>query len=251
MSMVTNRKNEYGHWLLEYLPMLLHLSVYEEETGRKPDIIVDKNPPGWMLESLSMLGYPDDRIVEWNNSFAEVDRLVIPFSGIFGYSPKTIRMSPVEYRWLRDRFLESVDGTDTSANERFYVSRQGVDRRKVTNFDDIKPVLDDFDIEVIRPEELSVTEQVRKFSKAGLFVGVQGSGLHNTIFAKNATVVEIFPPDIRQHAQYLLDNALGHDHRSIFGSARGGDRQKGSKYMSFQVNPEALRLMLEDVLSDQ
>lgn len=245
----THTDGHYGHWILEYLPMLLYLSVYEEATGREPDVVVDNNPPDWMLEHLEILGYHDDRIVEWNNGFAEVERLVLPFSGRFGYSPSVIRMSPVEYLWLRDRFLEAVDGTDTSADERFYISRQGTDRRHVTNFDEIKPVLDDFDIEVVRPETLSIEEQIRKFSRGGLFVGPSGSGLHNTLFAKNAKTVEIFAPDVRQHAQYLLDNALGHDYTSIFGSLHDGNRSLGKKYMSFQVNPEALRLVLDEVIS--
>ncbi len=238
----------YGHWLLEYLPMLLHLSVYEQETGRNPDIIVNKNPPGWIFESLDILGYPEDRIVEYDG-LTVVDRLVFPFSSVFGHSPGILRMSPVEYRWLRDRFLESVDNTDTSANERIYVSRQGT-RRHVTNFDEIEPVLEDFDIEVIRPEELSVKEQVRKFSRASLLVGVQGSGLHNSIFAKDATVVEVFPPDIRQHAQYLLDNGLGHDYHHMFGSVHDGEREEKRKHMSFQLDAEALRLTIEDALLD-
>ncbi|MDZ7687755.1 MAG: glycosyltransferase family 61 protein [Halobacteriales archaeon] len=251
MSMVgTHTDGHYGHWLLEYLPMLLHLSVYEENTGREPDIIVDKDAPDWMLETLRILGYDDERFVRFDDEFALVDRLVLPFSSVFAYSPKMIRMSPVEYRWLREWFLESVDGTDTSANERFYLSRQGVDRRQITNFDEIEPVLEEFGIEAVRPETMSVEEQVRKFSRGGLFIGPSGSGLHNTLFAKNAKTVEIFAPDVRQHAQYLLDTALGHEHTSVFGSFHDGDRSKGRKYMSFQVNPEALRKVLREVLSD-
>jgi len=248
----THTDGHYGHWLLEYLPMLFYLSVYEENTGSEPDIIIDKNAPDWMLETLRILGYDDERFVRFDDEFALVDRLVLPLpsSGKFAYSPRMTRMSPVEYRWLRDRFLESVEGTDTTANERFYLSRQGVDRRQITNFDEIKPVLDDFDIEVVRPETLSIEEQVRKFSRGGLFVGPTGSSLHNTLFAKNAKTVEIFAPDVRQHAQYLLDNALCHEHTSIFGSLHDGDKNRGRKYMSFQVNPEALRMVLDEVVSE-
>jgi capsular polysaccharide biosynthesis protein len=251
MSIAGTHSNHYGHFILEFLPMLLHLSVYEKETGREPDIIVKKDPPEWMLETLRILGYDDDRVVELENGFALVDRLVLPFSGRIASSSRMISMSPVEYKWLRDRFIESVDGTDTSANERFYISRQNIDRRRVTNFDEIKPVLDDFDIEVVRPETMSIEEQVRKFSRGKLFVGPSGTGLHNTLFAKNAKTVEIHPPNSRRNIQYLLDNALGHDYTLMFGSLNDPDSHGNMRmHASFQVNPEALRMLLEEVLSE-
>ena len=162
-------------------------------------------------------------------------------------------MSPIEYRWLRERFLESVDGTDTSANERFYISRQNVDRRQITNFDEIKPVLNDFDIEVVRPETMSIEEQVRKFSRGKLFVGPRGSGMHNTLFARDATVIQLYTPNTRHHTNYLIDTALGHNHEVyIFGSDydRKNTNAKYDRNMPFSVNPELLRLKLEEVLSD-
>ena len=241
MSMVTHL-NIYGHWLLEYLPMLLHLSMYEDATGRKPDIIVDKNPPDWMLESLRILGYSDDRLIRWDNRFAEIDRLVLPFTSKIAHTPRSIKMSPVEYHWLRDKYIDTVKKTDTSKENRYYISRQGTDRRYVTNFEEIKPVLNEFSVEIVRPEKLSFEEQVRKFSKGGLFVGPRGSGLHNTIFAKDSSVVEIFPPTTRHHIQYLLDNALGHDYTCVFGSEyQKKNFSSEDKHLPFRLNPDALR----------
>jgi capsular polysaccharide biosynthesis protein len=238
--------------------MLLHLSVYEKETGREPDIIVKKDPPEWMLETLRILGYDDDRIVEWDNGFAVVNNLVLPFASRVEHTPEEAQISPIEYRWLREKFLESVDGTDTSANERFYISRQNMKNpsgksgeRYVTNFDEIKPVLDDFDIEVVRPETMSIEEQVRKFSRGKLFVGPRGSGMHNTLFAKNAKVIQIYTPNTRHHTNYQIDNALGHNHEVyMFGSnydKRNTDAEH-DRNMPFSVDPDVLRAKLEKVL---
>ncbi|MDZ7687753.1 MAG: glycosyltransferase family 61 protein [Halobacteriales archaeon] len=258
MSMVTFI-DIYGHWLQDYLPMLLHLSVYEEKTGRKPDIIVDKNPADWMLETLRVLGYDEDRIIEWDNGFAVVDRLVLPNASRVAHTPSRTRMSPVEYRWLRERFLQSVEGTDTSKNERFYISRQGMrnpsglsGERYVTNFDEVREVLSDFDIEVVRPETMTIEEQVRKFSRGGLFVGPRGSGLHNTLFAKNSKTVEIYTPNTRHHIQHLFDYALGHEWTYIIGSEydKSTDSEE-DRNMPFRVNPDVLRSKLEDVLPDE
>jgi capsular polysaccharide biosynthesis protein len=160
-------------------------------------------------------------------------------------------MSPVEYKWLRDRFIESVDGTDTSANERFYISRQNIDRRRVTNFDEIKPVLDDFDIEVVRPETMSIEEQVRKFSRGKLFVGPRGSGMHNTLFAKNASTIEIYTPNTRHHIQHLFDYALGHDWTYMIGSEYDKTTEtEEDRNKPFRVNPDVLRTKLEETISD-
>ena len=248
MSMVTHLEI-YGHWLLEYLPMLLHLSMYEDATGSKPDIIVDKDPPDWMLESLRILGYPSNRVTELESGFVGVERLVLPFASILGETPAAIRLSPVEHHWLREKSLEAVNGTDTSKENRYYISRQGTDRRYVTNFEEIKSVLDEFSVEIVRPEKLSFEEQVRKFSKGGLFVGPRGSGLHNTIFAKDASVVEIFPPTTRFHIQYLLDISLGHDYTYVFGSEYEKKRSsEEDKHLPFRLNPDALRSALKQVI---
>jgi len=258
VSMITQR-GIYGHWLQDYLPMLLHLSVYEDETGRRRKIIVDKNPPTWMLETLRILGYDEDRIVEWDNGFAVVDRLVLPTASRMGHTPGSTRMSPIEYRWLRERFLESVDGTDTSANERFYISRQNMKNpsgrsgeRYVTNFDEIKPILDDFDIEVVRPETMSIEEQVRKFSRGKLFVGPRGSGMHNTLFAKNASTIEIYTPNTRHHIQHLFDRALGHDWTYMIGSEYDKTTEmEEDRNKPFRVNPDVLRTKLEKNTSNE
>jgi capsular polysaccharide biosynthesis protein len=252
ISLLTHIKTQptsYAHYLLEYFPMLLHLSVYETETGKKPKIIIENNSPDYVREGLEMLGYSGERIVEWNNGFAKVDRLVLPFSSIAHYEPGKSLMSPTEYRWLQQQSLSSVSDTEQRADGRFYISRQKTEKRHVTNFNEIKPILDDFDIEVIYAEDMSIEEQVRKFSEGELFVGPHGAGLFNTLFASNAKVIEIFTPNWTDPRAFLLNYAIGNDWTCIFGSKYcESTKRKEKRDSSFKLNPEVLRWRLNQSL---
>ena len=76
---------------------------------------------------------------------------------------------------------------------RIYIHRQGV-ARSVDNFEGIRSLLQNFDVEPVSLEKLSISEQVNLFSKADLVVAEHGAGLVNTIFMRpGSTVVEVFP----------------------------------------------------------
>jgi capsular polysaccharide biosynthesis protein len=251
--MVMRTRPHYAHWLLEYLPMLRAVSFYEETTGKTPTLIVNSDPPDWMRESLDLLGYHENRRHEWDGDRATIDRLVFPFSSVVGSTLEAVSYVPAEHRWLRGELLDSVSGTDRSGANRYYISRQGMDKRYVLNFAEIRPILEAYDFEVVRPEELSVTEQIRKFSQGSFFVGPLGGGLHNTFYATAATVLELLPPRTLYPTQCLLDNELGHDYTRLAGvqysvAAYEAVAGAGHKNTPFRVDPAALRLAIESKL---
>jgi hypothetical protein len=241
---------QYGHWLVEYLPKLLALSVYEERTGRTPDIIIPRDPPEWMTRSLSLLGYPDERLVEWTYETATVDRLVQPFTSTTLGSVATNEFSPIEHRWLRNQLLDAVDGESEGRDGRYYVSRQGMHTRYVENFEQIEPVLEAHGFRVVRPEELGFREQIELFSGAAVLVGSHASGLHNQLFTRDATVVEFFPPGIHEPSNQLLAGELGHDYVSLSGdrSATGSSGENGIE-ATYRIDPETLGTTLARVVS--
>lgn len=216
VNMVTHggRDANYGHWLSDYLLKLFHLEAYKRATGREPKLLVDVDPPVWMTDSLDLLGYGSDRRIEWDNSSARVATLVVPLASTTGVDSER-SYSPVEFQWLRAKLLESVRTEDTDTPSRIYVSRQQYDSlRKVSNFDEIRPVLEEYDFTILRPEQHSFEEQVRLFADASVVVGCTGSGLWNVLFSRDTTLIELYT----KHDTWKTAAAvLGHQFTRIVG----------------------------------
>ena len=82
--------------------------------------------------------------------------------------------------------------------------------RMVHNFNDVLPVLDEFGIQVVQPENLGLEGSVRMFGNAEFIIGPEGSGMRNMVWAKQAKVVEIFGHEVN-FGQWTLAHALGFD----------------------------------------
>lgn len=79
--------------------------------------------------------------------------------------------------------------------EVFFIDRSSSNSRNVLNLGEFNSFLQDYKIESIKLEDLSLAEQVQLFSGARLVLGVHGAGLTNIMFCKEGTdVVEILPP---------------------------------------------------------
>jgi len=69
----------YYHWTMEFLPKVRLLEQYQASTDRKPTVILPAAAPQWMYETLRLAGWDPDDCVEWTETTAHVDRLVVPF----------------------------------------------------------------------------------------------------------------------------------------------------------------------------
>jgi capsular polysaccharide biosynthesis protein len=122
--------------------------------------------------------------------------------------------------------------------------------------------MNEFDLEIIQPEKMTLEEQIRVFSNCELIVGPFGSGLHNMIFSKSTNIVEIFPPNYTSKLNKAIAYAMGHKYMSLFGMRAAMKDEKydeelvvrrskdvSYKNVSFEVHPESLRTVLIDALS--
>jgi hypothetical protein len=246
MIMHTSRYHHYGHWLGEYLPKLYHLYMYENITGKKPQVIIGNDPPKWMTQSLDLLGYGSERRIEWDDSSASINRLVVPLSTSTG--DDNFNYSPIELQWVRDKLLDSVELEDTCNTRRIFVSRQGLSRtRKTSNFEEIRTVLDEHNFEIIKPEKLSFHEQIQTFSNADLVVGVFGSGLGNILFSKKTHLIEILNSKyLPYNSAKALSIALGHSYTGInVESSERFERGTSEKNKPLIVSSE----MLDEVIT--
>lgn len=228
-------RNWYYHWIVEYLPKFRALEHYEAETGNRPPLLVEPDPPSWKLESIRLMGYSTDRCVSWNAPKASASRLVLPI-----HRPRRhyrFYPAPDDHEWMRRRAIANARA-EVDAPRVVYVSRSDADRRRIRNEVELLEGLSEFDIGRYVLSELSVDEQVRLFHDADVVVAPHGAGLANILFSDRLGVVEILTPDAGRPHFFFHSSVLGHEYECVVGEQTRGD---------IVVEPNAVRAAITAV----
>lgn len=213
--LVRHRSVNYYHWVFEYLRKLRALEEYQDKTGNDPTILIGRDQPRWVTDSLKLAGYDTADLTQWHGGVATVDRLVIPEHRAKAAVPSS------DCRWLRNRMTAN---TDSGANSRrIYVSRREADSRLVLNEDELMETLSTLGFEAYVLERMRFEDQVSLFDEAELVVGPHGAGLINTIFSADTDIVEfLHEGDVRPH-YFELANLLSHGYDFLICDSRGED----------------------------
>lgn len=181
----------YSHWTEEWLPLLEGLQYYTEKTGIEPTIIVPKNSPSFVPQSLELLGYNEDDYVEWTDGRAYVERMVLPsIRRCYSDTSDDYMRMLSGLEWLRNAALENVDPVDETT--RLFISRQDADTRRIYNHDEAWELLESLGFDRVLLTELDYVKQKRLFSSAEIVVGTHGAGLNEIVFAPDAAVLELY-----------------------------------------------------------
>lgn len=232
----------YFHWTVETLTRLEGVEAYRERTGEKPKLIVGPNPTRFQLESLALLGYDRDDLIEWDRAHATVDRLIVP-SVRRELNPG--ETSPVAHQWLHERMRDAADGESTDAEDvsnLVYVSREDADYRRILNEDEVLDALEPYGFEKYVLSERSMAEDVSLFAQADVIVAPHGAGLTNALYADDATVVELFRSNYVQPVYFVLSKQLGLGYRYLLCDYEGTD---------IRVDVDALEAVVADALEQR
>jgi len=216
----------YYFWLLEYLPKLRAYEYFVEQKNKTPKILVQPDPPDYMIESLILAGVKPEHIIEWKGGLQKVNNVVLTdhrirkFSGKgpngFDYNP-----SPRDTRWVKNELLKNIDYNKDKKRypNKIYISRQKASRgRRIENYKPLMEKLRERGFESFIFEDLSFEEQVLICNNADVIVGPHGAGLTNMIFADSASVVEIFNKEFLKPVYYLLAEECGHAYSWYIGN---------------------------------
>jgi capsular polysaccharide biosynthesis protein len=176
--------HNYGHFLIDCLPALLAA----EQAGAlasHPPVAPPLLP--WQAELLTLLGVTPTVID------APVARLG---EAVFA-TPMDhfLHASGPPLDAVRDRILAAAAITDDpEAPKRIYISRLGSLKRVLVNEAELEAELQARGFTVVRPETLSVRDQIALFHRAEVIVAPAGAALANILFCKpGATLIEIQP----------------------------------------------------------
>lgn len=226
----------FFHWVVEDLARVEGVVRYEEETGRRPTILLPPQPKPFQVETLELLGFGEDDWIEWDRWFGTVNRLVIP-SVQRSYTDGVA--SPAQTEWLRKQMLETTEDVDHEFSSRIYISRDDSTRRRLVNEAELMEVLEDEGFECYKMSEHSEAENVRLFADADIIVSPHGAGLTNVMYASDAIVVELRPNNDYSWVYYVMSEKNGLEYRYV----EGDDNPEGE---NFRIDTrEALKALPE------
>lgn len=245
-----NNYINFGHWLLEDLPRLRAYDHYENETGRKPKILLKKDPPSWMVETIELLGFTSSDWIVRDGGSASVSRLVVPkLSAVHSWDPQ---FQPSDRRWVSEQMKSQIDlNAGRPFSNRVFVSRQGQSRRYVENFDEVMSRISALGFEAVRPEELSIEDQIRLFDQADIIAGVTGSAFANIVFACDAILVQIVPDGTEIPPWYVYTAEQGLDYDYMFAEPVGPKAPNKNSNIRIHAGnlTEKLRVVIERQVS--
>jgi len=243
-SLVTWRSKNYFHWITDCLIRLEGLEYYQQQTGKKPILVIDSKPPKWQIESLRLLGYDSDRCLRWDRSRIKVKELVV-----LSIRREQRLPSPAACFWFRQRILSNlpnIESQSLSFSSRIYIARPKTAGRQVINEDDVLKALTPLGFVAYTLEKMSFSDQVRLFAQAETVVASHGAGLVNMIFAQHLNVIELFGatgnPDY-----FLLAKAMGF-HYACLASDTKGWNQYSEKFNGLVVDVAQLQALVTKIL---
>ena len=207
---------DYGHWLID---ILTRIALLKE--GYSDLLFLVAEPlQGYMWQSLDLLGITRDQVVPVTAGWYRLESLLACHAAQRYTVPKREHLLE-----LTSRLIRGAWGSETlpAPWRSVYVSRNK-SRRKITNEQDILPVLREYGFEPVYAEDLSLKDQIRLFNETRVVLGPHGAGMNNDIFCQpGAVVVELYNPVRYNWCVREVANIMGHEHWFMFGNNVNND----------------------------
>ncbi|RAA20101.1 hypothetical protein DN523_22480 [Burkholderia multivorans] len=232
-------KNNYGHVLVEMLSKCESLL----KAGLTPmRLIVPSLAEDLRIHFEKMLhaAYGDAfSLIYMTTPLAKVDELVVPGPVTRHNSQKSHAVSTLAAR------LRKAAGVRRGF-EKIYVSRSGHPNRRMENEHVIEEIVQSYGFKIVRPETMSVLDQVATFSSAQHVMGPLGAGLTNSVFSPEGAQVTVIDPGLYDFFFYDLASLRGQQFNWIF--TQPIEINDGSRLHSNYVVDAALIKQVLDVV---
>jgi capsular polysaccharide biosynthesis protein len=202
----------FWHWMADCLPQLLTLEQYMD--GRPLALLSSDNLGGFQRETLKLM-LPKTMTLEFvpKNTWIRTDRFIMPsyLSGrCNGYLPEDY------YAEIRRRITHGLGLPQSARPElRLYLSRAGAKRRRVANEDLVVQCLARYGFTAVRPETMSLREQVQLFQRAEVIVGPHGAAFGGMVFSTQAKLLVLYPEKNPSEYFYTMARRLGLEHHGL------------------------------------
>jgi len=215
----------YGHWLVDALPKV-GLLAGQLDLAECAFVVNEREQDSPMrrvvLDSLELAGIGEDQVEFLSQGDAyRFEQLVV-----LG----TITRHPVTKTPSAIRFLESLaEKVEAGPQQRIYLSRNGGERRRLVNEDAVMERLAPLGYELVRPETLSLREQIAVFKGATHVIGNMGAAFTNLAFS---------PAGVR--VLTLATEAMPHDYFYDITCHKDGARYRGLQGRAVGEGPASM-----------
>lgn len=199
----------FWHWMADCLPQLLTLEQYME--GEPLTVLMGDNLGSFQRETLALVLPPTFR-VEFvpSKRWIKTDRFILPsyLTGLCnGYLPGGY------YDEIRRRMTKGLGLPEVGKRElRIYLPRKPGGRRSISNDAAVIELLSSYGFIVVRPETMSMQDQVDLFQRAEVIAGPHGAALGGMVFAPGAKLLAIYPEKMPGEYFYTMARSLGIEH---------------------------------------
>ncbi len=175
-------ENNYWHLLVDYLPRLVCLNKIDLNNTL---VIINSD----ISEKFQLFILKIIKLMNLKNvKFIKINRInqLYKFEKLFISSRPSINFAYDFYEKMIGQF------TDKKPLKNIYVKRGNVINRKVINENEVEELLLRYNYEIVDCSNLSVDDQIKKFSSAKNIIIVHGASLANLLFVpNNINVIEI------------------------------------------------------------
>jgi hypothetical protein len=127
-------------------------------------------------------------------------------------------VKPLGYHLPYLNFIKALDATarPRGLRKNVFLNRSKKTGRYLLNMDEIKPLLDQYEFEIVETEHMTIKEQHELFAGILCLVSVHGAGNTNIIFSDSSLrFLELMPSNRIASQYYWLSNSLGIDYYDV------------------------------------
>ncbi|MCJ2014638.1 glycosyltransferase family 61 protein [Methylobacterium sp. J-076] len=248
----------YGHWLVDDLPRLEGFFVLRRlHPGRTITILLPAYGAHMDEVRRRMIALYLGADEGWRAVFYDRERVyavprlyfATPCSQQpYGKSPEAV--AAVRTRLLRQTRVARAESalrriTSPGSGRRLFVDRSGARGRTLVNRSDVVSAVERRGFEVIDPERYSPRQQIVKFARARVVVGLAGAAMVNTIFCPPQARILYIAPDRGWTDPFFWDLAAvcGHPYAAVHG--RWSDREDTIARRDFSLSVPDLEAALD------
>ena len=224
----------YYHWIFESLP---RLKLLEEVIDKVDYLIVPYNLKRFHLETLGLLGFPEEKLLRIKDGdHLLCENLFVP------------SLSSIISKWACDFLRKSCIPKDVVEPHRLiYISRNDALYRKIVNEEEVEDYLRESGFEIVQMSKLTFLEQVKICAEAQIVVGPHGAGLSNTVFCRNAKILEFFSPSYGL-SFFSIANQVGNEYYYLLGKDAPGNSPP--PWRDFRVDTKTFKKTVESMIKD-
>lgn len=197
LMMATPTDSSFGDWMLN-VPDRLALAA---QAGLDCPLVLREGTPARFVEILADLGWDTRRIIYHDPRGVSLFPRLYATSWPLQHPDRPMRgLLGVYRRAVGRRRLPAGRG------ERLFLSREGVDKRRLLNEPDIRSIFERRGFRAISPERMGLQEAKDLFANADIIAGPYGSAFLNVVHAPEPpTALVLMPPDAHR---FLSEVAL-------------------------------------------